>query len=346
MLICKKKFFLTSIILVLLLIFVGCSSDNNTETKKTEKTQKESNKNSTAKNNKVSIRLQWIPQAQFAGFYVAKEKGFYDENNLDVDILAGGTKDGFLEIQKDEVDFVIGHLSTGMQHASNGVPVKCVGQFFPEPTLVLLSKKSSNISKPEDMEGKKVGIWEAGLFRLPIKAILNKYNTKPVFVGQDFTMDQFLNDEIDVASAMMYNEYLMVLKSGIKEEDLNVFHLGDYGIKCPEDGIYTSEKNITSNPEMVKSVVKATLKGWNYALNNKEEALEIVEKAATEIGNEIDMAHQKDMLNIIADMMVNDKGEMTDLLNKEDYDGVKKALKDQNLLGTKDLSYEEFYVQQ
>ena len=190
---------------------------------------------------KASFIPQWSPQAQFAGYYVAYEKGFYKKYGVDLTILQGGPNQSptdFLERRK--ADFVSLWLSTAMQRRSHGVKLINIGQVMQRSALMLIAKKSSNIKTPQDMNGKKVGIWGAD-FQIQPRAFFKKYNLHINVIHQSFSVILFLRGGVDVASAMWYNEYHTIINSGLNEDELTTFFFYDYGLNFPEDGIYVLE---------------------------------------------------------------------------------------------------------
>ena len=172
---------------------------------------------------KASFLPQWSPQAQFAGYYVAYEKGFYKAQGIDLTILQGGPNQPpteFLEGQK--ADFVSMWLSTALQRRSSGVKLTNIGQIVQRSALMLVAKKSSNIHTPEEMNGKKVGLWGAD-FQIQPRAFFKKYNLQVRVLPQSQSLNLFLRGGVDVASAMWYNEYHTLLNSGLDPDELTPF---------------------------------------------------------------------------------------------------------------------------
>ncbi len=238
----------------------------------------------TASPRQVSLQLQWVTQAQFAGYYVALEKGWYKEEGIDltikpggpdlvpVDLVAAGTRDFGTALLAD--------LSVAVQ---TGKPVISIGQIQQANGLLLIAKKSSGIKQPQDFKGKKVGVW-FGSWEAQFNALIAKEGIAPddlTVVSQGWSMDPFIKDELDVASAMIYNEYHMVLESGLKTQDVNIIDYAAYGLDFPGDTLFTTRQMTTQDPDLCTRMLRASLRGWQYAIDNPEEAADIVLKYDT-----------------------------------------------------------------
>ncbi|HEY9072785.1 MAG TPA: ABC transporter substrate-binding protein, partial [Desulfobaccales bacterium] len=163
----------------------------------------------------VSFIPQWQPQAQFAGYYVAYEKGFYRERGLDLKILRGGPEWPPSEmLAQGRADFGTMQLTAGIVRRARGIKLMDICQLAQHSALMLVAKRSSGIIEPEDMEGKKVGLWGED-FRGQLDAFFHKYHLKVHVVPQGATLNLFLRGGVDVASAMWYNEYHLLLEAGL-----------------------------------------------------------------------------------------------------------------------------------
>ena len=160
----------------------------------------------------------------------------------------------------------------------NGLPLVSLAQITQKSSYRLLAKKSTGIDTPAKMKGKKVGSW-MGSQQFQILAFLEKnglyLKTDINLVKQGFTMDQFFNDQVDVAISTIYNEYHVVLESGMKESDMNVFNIEDAGVAMLEDTLIAKEDWVKNNRELAVKAVKATLKG-GCAIDHQDEAVDIV----------------------------------------------------------------------
>ncbi|MDR3568785.1 MAG: ABC transporter substrate-binding protein [Syntrophobacteraceae bacterium] len=242
---------------------------------------------------------QWTPQAQFAGYYVAFEKGFYAARGLDVKILEGGPARPSAEwLQKGAAEFATMFLSTAIVERAKGIRLVNIGQIVARSSQVLIAKKSSGIKSFRDMNGKKVGLWGGELSILP-RALFEKYGLHVVAVPQSWSVDLFLRGGVDVASAMMYNEYHAILQAGVDPDELTVFSLGGLGFNVPEDGIYCMESTFEKDPQTCRRFVQASIQGWRYAFEHPAEALGIVMKYVNEARIATNGQHQEWMLDDI-----------------------------------------------
>src|SRR5437762_1055306 len=190
---------------------------------------------------KVRLQIKWVPQAQFAGYFVALDKGFYSDENLDVQIIPGGP-DIVTEQQvaNDQADFGVDWVASFLAFRDKGLPLIDVAQVYQSSGLMLVSRKAMNIASPTDLKGKNVGVWYGGN-EFEFLALMDKLGYDPDkdmnVIKQGFTMDPFLAGQMDAASAMTYNEYQVVLESGVKPEDLNVINYTQEGVGMLQDNL-------------------------------------------------------------------------------------------------------------
>jgi len=282
---------------------------------------------------KVTFIPQWSPQAQFAGYYVAYEKGIYKKYGIDLNILKGGPDSSSVEfLEKGKADFATMWLSTAIQKRSKGVKLINIGQIIQRSALILVAKKSTGIHKPEDINGKKVGLW-GDEFQIQPNAFFKKYDLKVKVIPQSFSVNLFLRDGVDVASAMWYNEYHTIINSGINPEELITFFFYDHGLNFPEDGIYALENNFKKDPSLSCAFVKASIEGWQYAFAHPDEALDIVLKYMTIAKIPANRAHQKWMLEKTKDLISpQDNKTFIGILLKADFLRVAKELKENGFI--------------
>jgi len=262
-----------SFILLLSTVLTGCGSQTASTTAQSTKSTKLT---------KVRLQLKWLPQTQFAGYYVAKEKGYYKDEGIDIEIIPGGPDIvPEQQVSNGAADIGMTWVASLLSHQEEGFPLVELAQITQKSGLLLVSKKSANINSPKDLKGKKVGAWFGGL-EFEIKALLDKYNIDPdkdvELTKQGFTMDQLLNNQIDAASALTYNEYLILLESGLKAEDLNVIDMNKEGVAMLEDNLFANKDWVKDNKEVAAKFLKATLKGWKDVIKDPEGATDIVMK--------------------------------------------------------------------
>jgi len=287
-----------------------------------------------------TVRLQWLPQTQFAGYYMAAEKGFYKEAGVDVEIKPIDPDVGSLrDLLYKGGDFETGWLSSGiiMKANSSKHPV-LIAQFFRRPAFMLLAKKSSGIKTIRDFSGHSLGVWD-GVFSVVPRSLIKKHNIPGVkIIPQGFTMESFLNGKIDIASAMRYNEYYQLLESGLKESDLIIFDFAELGINLPEDGLYVREDFLKANPEICKKVVAATIKGWRYAFEHKEETVRYITEIANRTTFKTTPEKQGWMLYVVEKLI---DPENT-VLKKDDFESAADMLKSLKMI-REVPSYKDFY---
>lgn len=259
---------------------------------------------------KVTLQLQWVPQSQFCGYYAALDKGFWKEQGLDVTV-----KPGAVEIVPQQVvatggaEFGVAWLPKVLASIEQGADLVNISQPFQRSGTLEVSWKDSNITKPEDWKGKKVGTWGFGnefeLFAAMRKAGIDPNNKSDVtIVQQPFDMSLLLNREIDAAEAMTYNEYAQVLeavdpKTGklYQPADLNVINFNDVGTAMLQDGIFVRGDWIKdpANQDTAVKFLQGVNKGWIYCRDNFKDAVDIVLKYGTTLGK----GHQTWQLNEI-----------------------------------------------
>jgi NitT/TauT family transport system substrate-binding protein len=276
----------------------------------------------------VSFLPQWVPQAQFAGYMVAKQKGFYDEMNLDVTLLKGGPElNSFFHLAANEATFCSGWLSEAIQQRDSGIRVVNLAQIVRQSSLMLVAKKKHQINTLADLNGRKIGFW-MGEFSIPLRALIFKHDLTVQLVPNYTTITILHRDAVDAMTAMWYNEYHRLVLSGYDPEELSVFRFSELGVDFPEDGIYCLEETYLANPGMCGDFVTASLKGWVYAFDHEEEALDIVMAHAAAANTGTNRAHQRWMLARMKDLILDaETPGRVGVLDREDYMNVGRELK-------------------
>jgi NitT/TauT family transport system substrate-binding protein len=258
----------------------------------------------------LTLQLKWVAQAQFAGYFVAQEKGYYEDANLDVTIKPGGP-----DVAPEQViagggaDVIVDWMPAALAAREKGLPLVNIAQPFAKSGLMLTCRKDTGITSPADFKGKTLGVWFSGN-EYPFLAWMAKLGLKTdggpdgvTVVKQGFNVDPLIQKQADCISTMTYNEYGQVLDAGLKPEDLVVFKYEDQGVSTLEDGLYTTEKEL-ADPAKVDALarfVSASMKGWQYAKENPDEAAGIVLDSDT-TGAQTE-AHQKFMMGEIAKLL-------------------------------------------
>jgi NitT/TauT family transport system substrate-binding protein len=242
----------------------------------------------------IRLQLQWFPQAQFAGYFAAKDQGFYEEEGLDVSILPGAVEIvPATVVAGGQAEFGISWVPRMLAPRESGADGVVIAQVFQRSPTLQVSFKDKNITKPENLRGKKVGSWgfgnEAELYAGLRKAGIDPDNPSDVqIVAQQFDMVAFAAGEIDAAQAMIYNEYAQVLEMKnpatdqlYQPEDLNVISWEEYGTSMLQDAIFASEAWLgqEGNEATAVSFLKASFRGWIYCRDNPEPCVDIVLKS-------------------------------------------------------------------
>jgi NitT/TauT family transport system substrate-binding protein len=278
---------------------------------------------------KVTLQLKWVTQAQFAGYYVAKDKGFYKEEGLDVTIKPGGP-----DVAPEQVlvgggaDVVVDWMPAALAAREKGAPMVNIAQPFKRSGLELTCRAETGIKKPEDLKGRTLGVWFSGneypflnwmgMLHFPTDGSAAGVKV----LKQGYNVDPLIQKQADCISTMTYNEYWQVIDAGYKPEQLVVFNYTDEGAATLEDGLYVMEDKL-KDPAFVDKMarfVRASMKGWAYAREHGDEAVKIVlDNDSTGAQTE---HHQKQMMGEINKLTAGSDGR----LDKADYDRTVKAL--------------------
>ena len=291
----------------------------------------------------LTFMPHWLPQAQFAGYYAAHEKGFYRKHGIDLTILRGGPGAPPAEmLLKNKVQVTSMFLSEALRQREKKVKLINIGQIVQRSGFILVAKKDSGITRPEDLNHKKVSLWEN--FRIQPRAFFRKYGINVTPVNQGATVNLFLRGGVDAASAMWYNEFHAILNAGLNEEELTTFFFDQHGLNFPEDGIYVLAEAYQKDPALYCKFVRATLEGWEYAFAHPEETLDVVMKHIHEAKAATNRVHQKWMLARMKDLMMSGEQRMpTGILDSKDYQMVARELQKGGMI--KQIPpYSEFYV--
>ncbi|MBB4222094.1 ABC transporter substrate-binding protein [Variovorax guangxiensis] len=256
---------------------------------------------------KVSLRLKWLAQAQFAGFYVAKAKGFYDQAGLDLTINPGGPNLNVetLVASGNDTFGLAGGTETVLLAREKGLPLVCIGVTVQNTPFTYVTYKDSGITKVKDFAGKKVATWFTGT-QYTLYSMLASAGVKQsdlTIVPQSGSMAPFVEKQFDVAAATYYNELNTLKEQGLGDK-LTLIKPDDYGVVVQQDTVLVSEKYRNEKPQQVQAFLTATIKGWKYALQNKKEAIDIVMAAAPSLNR----AHQEAMLDEFEKLVKAGKG--------------------------------------
>jgi NitT/TauT family transport system substrate-binding protein len=253
----------------------------------------------------VRLQLQWVTQAQFAGYFAAVEQGFYTDEGLDVQILEGA-----VDIVPQQVvasggaEFGLAWVPKALVSREEGANLVNIGQVFQRSGTLEVSWADSGIATPADWEGKRVGTWGFGN-EFELTAAFEKFGVTPAeVVQQPFDMSLLLNRELDAAQAMTYNEYAQVLEAVNPDtgelytaEDLTVidFNDPDVGTAMLQDAIWVDADWLAANEETASAFLRASFRGWIYCRDNPDECVQIV----LDRGSTLGASHQAWQMNEI-----------------------------------------------
>jgi len=263
----------------------------------------------------VTLQLKWVTQAQFAGYYVALDNGFYADEGLNVTIKPGGPDIAPAQvIAGGGADVVLDWMPSALASREKGLNVVNIAQPFASSGMMLTCRKDSGIATPADFAGKTLGVWFFGN-EYPFLSWMSQLGLSTdggpdgvTVLKQGFNVDPILQGQADCVSTMTYNEYWQIIDAGLTADDLIVFKYEDQGVATLEDGMYVLEENLNDAAFVDKMVrfVRASMKGWKWAEANPDAAAMIV------LDNDASGAqteeHQKRMMGEIAKLTAGSNG--------------------------------------
>jgi len=283
----------------------------------------------------VSVALKWLPQAQFAGYYVADALGFYEDEKLSVSIIPGGWSGPEPEelVASGAAEFGVTWLGILLEARDRGLPLVNIAQIFQSSGFRYIAWADSGVESPVDLRGRTIEAWFGGN-EVPLLALLRKYGIEPgadlTLLSQAFDMDAFLNRSVEAAAAMTYNELNVVRESliadslGVGTDELMLLSLEEYrsaksnvrpdeqltnfdvnaeGVAMLEDLIFTSETFLSDEAKRDIAVrfVRASLRGWEYARAHPDETIDIL--LAQDTDGSMRRLHQALMLDEVIDLI-------------------------------------------
>lgn len=263
----------------------------------------------------VTLQLKWVTQAQFAGYYVALDKGFYEEEDLNVTIKPGGPDIAPTQVLAGGgADVTVEWMPAALAAREKGLPMVNIAQPFKSSGMMLTCRKDAGVTSTDDFPGKTLGVWFFGN-EFPFLSWMSQLEIPTdgsedgvTVLKQGFNVDPILQGQAACVSTMTYNEYWQIIDAGLTPEELQVFKYEDQGVATLEDGLYVLEENLADPAFEDKMVrfVRASMKGWKYAEANPDEAAEIV------LDNDASGAqteeHQKRMMGEIAKLTAGSNG--------------------------------------
>jgi len=233
----------------------------------------------------VTLQLKWVTQAQFAGYFVAQDQGFYEAENLNVTINPGGP-----DVSPPQViagggaDVVIDWMPSALASREKGLALVNIAQPFKSSGMMLTCRKDSGITSPTDLSDKTLGVWFYGN-EYPFLSWMSKLGLATdgsaggvSVLRQGFNVDPILQKQAECVSTMTYNEYWQIIDAGLDADELVNFKYEEQGVATLEDGLYVLEKNLADAAFVDKMArfVRASMKGWEWARANSDAAADIV----------------------------------------------------------------------
>ncbi len=252
------------------------------------------NKKYNIPNQEVSLKLNWLHQAEFTGNYVAVEKGFYNDVGLKVNIIPFDFKSTVVEsVMSGESQFGVIGADSLLSAREQGMPVVAIAVIYKTNPATMFSLKKSGIINPQDFIGKIVGIEKGSNTEYLYAAMMQRLNIdrskiKEISIGYD--AKEIIDGSVDVSTGYIINEPNLVKEAGYS---VNTMLMSDYGVDVYSDVIFTTENLIKTDPDLVSRFLIATLNGWQYTIENEKEAVNIVLKYATDSTK----THQSNMLS-------------------------------------------------
>ena len=239
---------------------------------------------------------QWLPQSQFAGYYVAQEKGFYKEAGLDVVIEHTSSSDNAQNrLREGKCNAITMNVFDAIFNIDQGMEVVNVLQTALHTGLVIVPR-NNDIKKLKDLSGKRVGIWRTHYYEL--SQIVNEdYDLNIEWIPFVQSVNLYISGAVDATMAMVYNEAYHIYASGF--ENVSFISLADYGYDFPEEGVYFTKEYYEKYPDKAKAFAEASRRGWEWTHEHPDEALDIVMKVIEKNNLPAGRQHQKWMLNEI-----------------------------------------------
>lgn len=254
---------------------------------------------------KVTFMPQWTPQTQFAGYYVARDKGFYAEEGLDVDIihLGASSTESVLDVLKSGTAQIVGQqLLQAVVARADGTPIVNILQLTQKSGLMCVSREP--ISKPEDLDGKRIGKWRQGYSEFCDIMEMSKgiyIDWIPFVQG----INLYVFGAVDATLCYSFSEYISLQMAMGDIPEGQIIRFSDFGYNVPEDGLYTLDDYYDSNKDVVDKFVRASKRGWDYARSHRDEAVEITYRYIDKGHIVTNLATQRRMLDEYLDLQVN-----------------------------------------
>lgn len=290
--------------------------------------------------NLCRMRMLWLPQTEFAGFYVAKADGLYEQAGVKMELDHPNPEDDIFDSLLDgAVDIIVGWPLPALSKVCQGADLVNMGQIAQKSGLMMIARKSSGIVHPADISGHRVGLWMAPTLKLTAHVFLDHYKIKDcTFLPVMTNVDLFLYGGVDITIGVYYDEYYRIYGAGINPEELVVFYLNDTFPELVDDGLYCKGTVYQKNPERYNQIREASLEGWRRAFAQPERAFALTEQECVKAGIHFNIAHQRWMLRVMQKLVFPEGETNTGVLTPKSFEEAMQILN----LDSKAVQYEQF----
>ena len=293
----------------------------------------------TIQGQRITITPKWTAQAQFTGYYVADKMGFYKEEGLDVRIIHPAiSESSFSVLQNGKSQVAVMNLSFALTARASGAKIINIMQASQENSLMLVSRHPLN--NITSLKQKDIAVWNH-LSQNLLDRISARYQLNCKWIRFNSGVNLFLAGAVDICLVGSYNEYLQLAEYGLRPDDTYLLHFSDYGYDLPEDGLYVTDEFYQAHPDIIPKLVRASIRGWEWANEHKEKALDIVMDIVHENNIGTNRYHQRKMMEEILRLQVDKScNKRTYLLSPEDFESASDILL--NGLERENIHYTDF----
>ncbi|WP_304251411.1 ABC transporter substrate-binding protein [Parabacteroides gordonii] len=293
----------------------------------------------TIQGQRITITPKWTAQAQFTGYYVADKMGFYKEEGLDVRIIHPAiSESSFSVLQSGKSQVAVMNLSFALTARASGAKIINIMQTSQENSLMLVSRHPLN--NIASLKQKDIAVWNH-LSQNLLDRISARYQLNCKWIRFNSGVNLFLAGAVDICLVGSYNEYLQLAEYGLRPDDTYLLHFSNYGYDLPEDGLYVTDEFYQAHPDIISKLVRASIRGWEWANEHKEKALDIVMDIVHENNIGTNRYHQRKMMEEILRLQVDKScNKRTYLLSPEDFESASDILL--NRLERENIHYTDF----
>ncbi|NMD69192.1 ABC transporter substrate-binding protein [Bacillus sp. DNRA2] len=271
------------LLFISLIVISGCAADK-------EQGSDTNDKDAAKQLKKVSVVLDWTPNTNHTGLYVAKEKGYFEAEGLDVDIIMPGEAGADQLVASGKAQFGVGYQEGVTLARIQGVPLVSIAAVIQHNTSGFASPVAKNITTPKDFEGKSYGGWGSPAEKAVIESLMKTKNAdvSKVNIVNIGDADYFTAIKQNIDFTWIYYGWTGV-EAELRGEKINMVYLTDYSDKLDyyTPVLMTNEKMISSDPDLVKAFVKAAAKGYEFAIENPDEAADVLIKDVPDLDSKL-----------------------------------------------------------